>query len=244
MLPAHSAFAMLTCCPICRRTLRGRIFDSKNTPHILVESARRACESSAGWARARESVARGCGRSVLRPCSARMWRLGAHTGTHSPSTIKYARASASSSAAASLLEPRRMLGDKTSPKAPWAASSLWWWPRSSVRSVDVASRPTFLLFARLRRSGGGNSKGPDAAALSPILVQPSAPMLERDRRESVDKLNRRLGDTEGAADISVAVGEANAEAAQRGVLRRASSIKAMERQGVAMAALSQPAVGA
>ena len=155
---------------------------------------------------------------------------------------------ASSFAAASLLEPRRMLGDKTSARAPWAASSLWWWPRSSgPRSVDVSSRPpTFLLFARLRRSGGGNSKGPDAAALSPILVQPPAPMtmLERDRRESVDKLNRRLGDTEGAADISVAVGEANAEAAQRGVLRRASSLKAMERQGVAMAALSQPAVGA
>lgn len=50
-----------------------------------------------------------------------------------------------------------------------------------------------------------------------------------------------MGDTGGAADISVSVGESNAEAAQMGVHRRASSLKAMERQGVAYAALNQPA---
>ena len=62
---ADSACAMLTCCSACRRTMRGRIFESKNISHIGVDSARRACHLRRGRARAREAVARGLGRSVL-----------------------------------------------------------------------------------------------------------------------------------------------------------------------------------
>ena len=56
---------MLTCLPLCHRSLLGRIFESKNISHIGVDSARRACHLRRGRARAREAVARGLGRSVL-----------------------------------------------------------------------------------------------------------------------------------------------------------------------------------
>ena len=72
MLPADSAFAMLTCCTLCRRPLRGRIVEPKNFPHIVVGSAGRAFHRFGGRGGPREAVAFGCGHCVLRPCSARM----------------------------------------------------------------------------------------------------------------------------------------------------------------------------
>ena len=76
MLPAHSALAMLTSCPVCRRTLRGRIFEPENISHVDVDSAGRAFDPSAGRGRAHEVVARSCGRSVLQRCSARVAQTG------------------------------------------------------------------------------------------------------------------------------------------------------------------------
>jgi hypothetical protein len=57
--------------PLCRRSMLGRILESKKISHIDVESARRACGSRRGWARAREALARGCARCVLLPCFVR-----------------------------------------------------------------------------------------------------------------------------------------------------------------------------
>ena len=61
--------------------MRGRIFESKNMAHAGVDSATRACEPSASWVRAREALARGCGRRVLKAVLGahvriRMWRQG------------------------------------------------------------------------------------------------------------------------------------------------------------------------
>jgi hypothetical protein len=64
-IPPLHACSMLTCLPLCHRSLLGRIFESKNISHIGVDSARRACHLRRGRARAREAVARGLGRSVL-----------------------------------------------------------------------------------------------------------------------------------------------------------------------------------
>ena len=72
MLPADSAFAMLTCCTLSRRPLRGCILDSKNKPHTLMESTGHVCVPCRGRAGAREAVERGRGRSVRQRCSARM----------------------------------------------------------------------------------------------------------------------------------------------------------------------------
>ena len=44
--------------PLCRRSMLGRILESKKISHIDVESARRACGSRRGWARARSARAR------------------------------------------------------------------------------------------------------------------------------------------------------------------------------------------
>ena len=76
MLPADSAHSVLTCCTLCRKLLRGRIVESKNIPHTIdVGSLSRSCDSPAGRGYAREVVARGRSRSVLRPCSARMAQM-------------------------------------------------------------------------------------------------------------------------------------------------------------------------
>ena len=73
LLPhADSACPMLTLCSACRRTMRGRIFESKNMAHIGVGSAIRACDSPAGRGCAREAGARARARSVFQRCSARM----------------------------------------------------------------------------------------------------------------------------------------------------------------------------
>ena len=61
--------------------MRGRIFESKNMAHAGVDSATRACEPSASWVRAREALARGCDRRVLKAVLGahvriRMWRQG------------------------------------------------------------------------------------------------------------------------------------------------------------------------
>ena len=76
MLPADSAFAMLTCCTLCRRSLRGRIVEPENISHIDVDTSERACDPPAGRGRAREAVARARGRSVLQACSARVAQRG------------------------------------------------------------------------------------------------------------------------------------------------------------------------
>ena len=73
MLPADSAFAMLTCCTLCRRPLRGRIVEPKNFPHIVVGSAGRTFHRF-GSARS--------GRVRLRPLCAQAV-LGAH-GAEAP----------------------------------------------------------------------------------------------------------------------------------------------------------------
>ena len=71
LLPhADSACPMLTLCSACRRTMRGRIFESKNMAHIGVGSAIRACDSPAGRGCAREAGARARARSVFQRCSA------------------------------------------------------------------------------------------------------------------------------------------------------------------------------
>ena len=57
--------------PLCRRSMLGRILESKHISHIDVESASRACDPRRGRARAREALARGRGRLVSWPCSAR-----------------------------------------------------------------------------------------------------------------------------------------------------------------------------
>jgi hypothetical protein len=76
MLPADSAHSVLTCCTLCRKLLRGRIVESKNIPHTIdVGSLSRSCDSPAGRGYAREVVARGRSRSVLRPCSAHMAQM-------------------------------------------------------------------------------------------------------------------------------------------------------------------------
>ena len=73
---ADSAFAMLTCCSVCCRTMRGRILDSENMAHICMGSASRACDSPAGRGRSREALARARARCVLQRCSARMAQRG------------------------------------------------------------------------------------------------------------------------------------------------------------------------
>jgi hypothetical protein len=50
--------------PLCRRSMLGRIFESKHISHIDVESASRACDPPRGRGRAREALARGRGRFV------------------------------------------------------------------------------------------------------------------------------------------------------------------------------------
>jgi hypothetical protein len=55
--------------PLCRRSMLGRIFESKHISHIDVESASRACDPPRGRGRAREALARGRGRFVSWPCS-------------------------------------------------------------------------------------------------------------------------------------------------------------------------------
>lgn len=92
-----SARSMLTLCSACRRTMRGRILESKNKAHIGVGSARRACDSPAGRGCAREVVARDRGCCVCsRGCSARMAPRGcgavfsgsgAHVGPCRPSPL-------------------------------------------------------------------------------------------------------------------------------------------------------------
>jgi hypothetical protein len=69
--PLH-ACSMLIRWTLCHRSLCGRIWESKNISHIDVESSSRACDRRRGWARTRKAVARSCGRSVSRPCSARV----------------------------------------------------------------------------------------------------------------------------------------------------------------------------
>ena len=76
MLPADSAFVMLTCCTLCHRPLRGRIVESKNMPHIVVGSVGRAFQGYGGQGGPREAVARGRGRTVLLACSARVAQRG------------------------------------------------------------------------------------------------------------------------------------------------------------------------
>ena len=74
---ADSARSMLTLCSACRRTMRGRILESKNKAHIGVGSARRACDSPAGRGCAREVVARDRGCCVCSRGARRAWRQGA-----------------------------------------------------------------------------------------------------------------------------------------------------------------------
>ena len=69
---ADSACPMLTLCSACRRTMRGRTFESKNMAHIDVDSGSRACDSPAGRGCAREAGARVRARSVFQRCSARV----------------------------------------------------------------------------------------------------------------------------------------------------------------------------
>ena len=76
MLPADSAFAMLTCCTLCRRPLRRRIEEPKNIPHIVVDKSARAFHRCGGRGGPREAVARGCARTVLQACSARVAQRG------------------------------------------------------------------------------------------------------------------------------------------------------------------------
>ena len=57
--------------PLCRRSMLGRILESKHISHIDVESASRACDPRRGRGRAREALARGRGRFVSWSCSAR-----------------------------------------------------------------------------------------------------------------------------------------------------------------------------
>ena len=73
---ADSAFAMLTCCSACRRTMRGRILESNNMAHIDEDIGSRSCDPPAGRGRAREALARARGRCVLQRCSARMAQRG------------------------------------------------------------------------------------------------------------------------------------------------------------------------
>jgi hypothetical protein len=70
-IPPLHACSMLTRWTLCCRSLLGRIWESKNIPHIVVGSASRSCGHCWGRGRARKALARGCGRCVLLPCSAR-----------------------------------------------------------------------------------------------------------------------------------------------------------------------------
>ena len=72
MLPMDSAFAMLTCCTLCRRPLRGRIVEPKNMPHIVVGSLGSAFQRCGGRGGPREAVAPDRGHCVLRLCSVPM----------------------------------------------------------------------------------------------------------------------------------------------------------------------------
>ena len=63
---ANSARSILTLCSACRRTMRGRIFESKNMALIGVDSATSACDSPAGRGCAREAVARARARSAFK----------------------------------------------------------------------------------------------------------------------------------------------------------------------------------
>ena len=49
---------MLTLCSLCRRTMRGRIFESENMAHIDVDIGSRSCDPPEGRGRAREALAR------------------------------------------------------------------------------------------------------------------------------------------------------------------------------------------
>ena len=83
------------------------------------------------------------------------------------------------------------------------------------------ARPCFRFFLSLEHMGSGG--------------EPGVETKRRDRRPSIDKANNLMGDANGAAEISAAVGESNEVAAARGEMKKASSIKAMEQQGVAKA---------
>ena len=64
-IPPLHACSMLTCLPLCHRSVLGRIWESKNISHIGVDSVGRACDPRRGRGRAREAVARGRGRSAF-----------------------------------------------------------------------------------------------------------------------------------------------------------------------------------
>ena len=66
-----------TLCSLCRRTMRGRIFESKNMAHIDVDSGSSACDPPADQGRAREALARARGSSVHSGGARRAWRKGA-----------------------------------------------------------------------------------------------------------------------------------------------------------------------
>ena len=63
-IPPLHACSMLTRWTLCRRSLPGRILESNDISHTGAGSERRAYARCRDRARAREAVARGCGRSV------------------------------------------------------------------------------------------------------------------------------------------------------------------------------------
>ena len=63
-IPPLHACSMLTRWTLCRRSLLGRILESNDILHTGVGSESRAYARCRDRARAREAVARGCGRSV------------------------------------------------------------------------------------------------------------------------------------------------------------------------------------
>ena len=74
-IPPLHACSMLTRWTLCRRSLPGRILESNDISHTGVGSERRAYARCRDRARAREAVARGCGRSVsCMACSGRQCR--------------------------------------------------------------------------------------------------------------------------------------------------------------------------
>ena len=72
-LHTHSTLARLLDAdrmPLCRRSMLGRILESKHISHIDVESASRACDPRRGRARARSARARSRPLGVLAVLSA------------------------------------------------------------------------------------------------------------------------------------------------------------------------------
>ena len=76
MLPAHSAFAMLTCCTLCRRPLYGRNVEPENIPHIVVGSLGRACDPPVGRGGARAKRSRALAAALCSGRARRAWRQG------------------------------------------------------------------------------------------------------------------------------------------------------------------------